>query len=107
MSRKSKKKRKQRKQFNSKTRKQDALKWLSNFGISDNLIDSYSKRYGCSEFDAETELMEIGYYDEIQIQSYNKDGVEWEYRIEPLSGEMVVVPKGTEEHQIYQIHAIF
>jgi len=107
MSRKSKKKRKQRKRFNPKTRKQDALKWLSNFGIPDDLIDSYSKRYGCSEFDAETELMEIGYYDEIQIQFYNKDGVEWEYRIEPLSGEMVVVPKGTEEHQIYQIHGLF
>ncbi len=83
------------------------MKWLSSSGPPDNLIDSYSKRYGCSKFDAETELMEIGYYDEIQIQSYENDGVEWEYRVEPLSGEMVVVPKDAKEHEIYEIHGLF
>ncbi|MCP4350573.1 MAG: hypothetical protein GY795_34330 [Desulfobacterales bacterium] len=66
MSSKSKKKSKQRKQFKPKIRKQDALKWLSSFGTPGDLLASYSKRYGCSKIDAETELMELGYYDEIQ-----------------------------------------
>ena len=28
-------------------------------------------------------------------------------RVEPLSDEMVVVPKDTEEHEIYEIHGFF
>ncbi|MBT7049770.1 MAG: hypothetical protein HN978_08830 [Desulfobacula sp.] len=39
------------------------------------MIGSYSKRYGCSMVDAQTELMKIGYYDEIYIQSYEKNEV--------------------------------
>ena len=33
---------------------------------------------------------------------YEKEGVEWEYKVEPLSGDMVVVPKKTEDHEIYE-----
>jgi len=33
-----------------------------------------------------------------------KNSIEWEYRVEPRSGEMVVVPKDTAEYEIYQIH---
>lgn len=100
----SNKSKKQRKRFRQKTRKRDAVKWLSNIGIPDDLVGSYSKRYGCSMVDAQTELIEIGYYDEIYIQSYEKNGIEWEYRVEPRSGEMVVVPKDSGEYEIYQIH---
>lgn len=107
MSSKSRKKNKERKRFRQKTRKRDAIKWLLNIKIPDDLIHSYSKRYGCSMVDAQTELMEIGYYDEIYIQSYEKNGIEWEYRLEPQSGEMVVVPKDSEEYEIYQIHDLF
>ncbi len=72
-----------------------------------NLISAYSKRYGVGSQIAEDELIQLGYYDELYIQHYEKEGIEWEYRVEPLSGEMVVVPKDTKDHEIYEIHGLF
>jgi len=50
--------------------------------------------------------MSIGYYDDIMIQEYEKEGIKWEYKVEPLSGDMFVVPEGTEGHELYEIHPI-
>ncbi len=101
-----KRKRQAKKKLAGKGRLNDATKWLLNYPQY-NLISAYSKRYGVSNHVAEEELMQIGYYEEICIQQYEKEGIEWEYKVEPLSGEMVVVPKGTEEHEIYEIHGLF
>jgi len=100
------KKDKQKRSFVGKGRLNDAKKWLFNHPQKD-LIFAYSKRYGVSSQIAEDELMQIGYYDELFIQHYEKKGIEWEYRVEPLSGEMLVVPKDTEDHEIYEIHGLF
>ncbi len=102
----SKRKRQSKKKLAGKGRLNDAEKWLSNHPQKD-LINSYSKRYGVDKQVAERELMKLGYYDEICIQRYEEDGIEWEYKVEPTSGEMVVVPIGTEEHEMYEIHGFF
>jgi hypothetical protein len=101
-----KRKRQSKKKLVGKSRFTDAKKWLLNYPQKD-LISSYSKRYGVNYSIAEDELMYLGYYDELYIQHYKKEGIEWEYRVEALSGEMVVVPKDTEDHEIYQIHGLF
>ena len=102
----SRRKRQAKKKLVGKGRLNDAKKWLSNNPQSD-LITSYSKRYVVTAFVTEEELIQLGYYDDLHIQHYEKEGIEWEYRVEPLSGEMLVVPKGTEEHEIYEIHGMF
>ncbi len=101
-----KRKRQSKKKLEGKDRLNDAKRWLINHHQKD-LISSYSKKYGVNYSIAEDELIQLGYYDELHIQHYEKEGIEWEYRVEPLSGEMVVVPKDTEEHEIYEIHGIF
>ena len=82
------------------------MNWLQSRPLPINLLEEYSKRYGVSRMVARDELMEAGYYDELEIQEYEKKGIKWEYQVEPLSGEMYVVPKGTEEHELYEIHQI-
>jgi len=99
-------KRRAKKKLAGKGRLNDAKKWLLSHPQK-NLISAYSKRYGVSSQIAEDELIQLGYYDELYIQHYEKEGIEWEYRVEPLSGEMVVVPKDTEDHEIYEIHGLF
>ena len=74
--------------------------------MQEDLLVSYSKRYGESDAVAEEELMALGYNDEILIQRYEKEGVKWEYRVEPLTGEMVVVPEGTEDYELYELFYI-
>lgn len=93
MSSKSKKKSKHRKLYKFKTRKRDALKWLSQNDLPSDLISSYSKRYGCTDSEAHIELMEIGYSDDLEIQQYEIEGTDWEYKFDGYSGEMEVVPK--------------
>ena len=100
-----KRKRQAKNKLAGKGRLHDAKKWLLNHPQKD-VIFAYSKRYGVSNRVAEDELMQLGYYDEIYIQHYEQEGIEWEYRVEPLSGEMVVVPQGTEEYEIYTIHRV-
>ncbi len=102
----SKKKKQAKKKLAGKGRINDAEKWLINHPQND-LITAYSKRYGVTPQVAEDELMQLGYYDDLYIQHYEKEGIEWEYRVEPLSGDMVVVPKGSEEHELYEIHGLF
>jgi hypothetical protein len=101
-----KKKRQAKKQLVGKGRLNNAKKWLVNHPQND-LITAYSRRYGITSQVAKDELMKLGYYDDLHIQHYEKEGIEWEYRVEPLSGEMVVGPKGSEEHELYEIHGLF
>ena len=101
-----KRKRQVKKKLASKGRTNDAARWLRSRALPANLIEAYSKRYAVPEVVAREELMSIGFYDEIMIQEYEKEGIKWEYKIEALSGEMFVVPEGTEDHELYEIHPI-
>jgi hypothetical protein len=103
----SKRKRQSKKKLVGKGRLTDARRWLqSGNGPRKSLVNSYSKRYGVTESVAWEDLMSLGYYDNILIEQYERDGIEWEYKVEPRSGDMFVVPKGTEEHEIYELHGI-
>ena len=101
-----KRKRQNKKKLARKERAADAIRWLqkSQKNKPASLVDAYSKRYAISKLDAREELISIGYYEDILIQEYEKDGVQWEYRVEPLSGEMIVVPVGTEDHELYEYY---
>ena len=69
-------------------------------------MKSYPKRYAVSEVVAWEELAAPGYYDQLTIEAYEREGIEWEYRVEPLSGDMFVVPKGIEDYELYLCHPI-
>ena len=97
-----KRKRQTKKRLAGKDRTHDAKRWLKSKALPKNIIQAYSKRYAVSEIVARDDLISIGYYDEITIQEYEKDGIEYEYMVEPLSGEMYIVPEGTEEYQLYE-----
>nr|NQU90361.1 hypothetical protein [Bacteroidota bacterium] len=97
-------KRQSKKKLAGKARLKDAGRWLRSQILPKNLVETYAKRYGIAAQEARDELMAIGYYDDILIQAYEKEGVKWEYKVEPLSGEMFVVPEGIEEYEIYEYH---
>ena len=99
----SKRKRSSKKKLAGKGRLKDAKNWLS-CSHQKELISSYCKRYGVSSYVAEEELMQLGYYDELCIERYEKEGIEWEYKYDGYSGEMYVVPKGTDDYEMYEIH---
>ena len=103
-----KRKRQSKKKLVGKARLNDARRWLQSRDCPKKkpLVETYSKRYGVGHAVAWDELVSLGYYDELLIQQYEADGVEWEYKVEPRSGDMFVVPKGTEEHELYEIHGI-
>jgi hypothetical protein len=103
-----KRKRQSKKKLRGQARKEDALRWLQlRRQQPEDYVEAYAKRYGISEQIARNELIEIGYYDEILIRDYEKEGVKWEYMVEPLSGEMYVVPEGIEQHELYFYHPFF
>jgi hypothetical protein len=99
-----KRNRQAKKKLHGKGRISDAKRWLENHGVPKNLVTAYAKRYAINENDAETELMSIGYYDDTCIQCYEKSDIAWEYKCDPLSSEMFVVPEGTEDRELYEIH---
>jgi len=97
-----KKNQKSKIKLSEKDRLVDARKWLKRQNRPNNkLIELYMKRYGINESIAFFELMTLGYRDELMIAQYEKDNIEWKYIVEPLSGEMLVVPAGTQEHELY------
>ncbi len=102
-----KRKRQTKKKLAGNSRLKDATRWLGSQNLPKNLVEAYSKRYGINTNLASDELMEIGYYDDILIQAYEKEGVKWKYIVEPLSGEMLVVPEDIEEYEIYKYHPFF
>ena len=101
------KKRQAKKKLQGKGRTNDAKKWLQSNSFPKDLITAYVKRYAVTEAVASSELMEIGYYDELQIQAYQKEGIKWKYQVEPLSGDMFVVAEDAEEYELYETHSIF
>jgi len=82
-------------------RKQDALEWLGKGRFPNNLLAAYSERYGIPEAEAHWELLELGYGDDVRIQNYEAEGIEWEYKVDGYSGEMKVVPKGTPDWELH------
>ena len=79
----------------------NAEKWLRQPHVKINdLITAYCKRYNVSSTDAHFELMELGYRDELAIQAYEKEGIEWEYMHDGYSGLDLVVPKGTKDWEL-------
>jgi len=89
------------KKFTKDQRQKHAKKCLRKNRPDKTLIDWYSKKYNISEVDAEYELYEIGYKEEVKIEKYEADGEEWEYKVDGLTGDMKVVPKGTADWELY------
>lgn len=91
--------------LDSEDRKRNAKKWLTqpHQRIKD-LVAAYGKRYKVSVTIAHLELVEIGYKDEITIQAYEKDGIEWEYKHDGYTGEDLVVPKGTPDWEFHNFY---
>jgi len=83
-------------------RKKNAKRWMSQQRLPRDLLFAYVKRYGIPRTEAHLELLELGYGDELRIYAYEQEGIEWEYKVEPLSGDMLVVPKGTPEWELPQ-----
>ena len=100
----SRRKRVTKKQLVGKARTADAIRWLRRLQKHKptSIVEAYSRRYAVNTVVAREDLISLGYYAEILIQEYENEGVQWEYRVEPLSGEMIVVPVGTEEHELYE-----
>ena len=87
-----------------KDRLRDAQRWLRTPTCpKSKLIKSYQKRYGVNGSVASSELNQLGYRDQLMITEYEENNIKWEYMVEPMSGEMIVVPEGTEEHELYTL----
>jgi hypothetical protein len=100
---KRRRKRRSLKKLSAAERKNNAKKWLSSSqGFpKGSLLRSYANRYGILENDAFFELMELGYYDMLQIEYYEEEGIEWEYQVDGYTGDDKVVPKGTPPWELY------
>jgi len=95
-------KRRNKKKLQGKDRKHNAIKWLrSRERPTGNYVERYAKRYGVEQGTARTELMEIGFWEEIFTEEMEKQGKEVEYIMNPISGELVLVEAGTEEHELF------
>ncbi|MDY0171204.1 MAG: hypothetical protein RBS80_31985 [Thermoguttaceae bacterium] len=102
-----KRKKRSHKKLDREGRIEDARKWLRSGNRSRRpLLEAYTRRYGVSETVAWEELAALGCYDQLTIEAYEREGIEWEHRVEPLSGDMFVVPKGIEDYELYLIHPI-
>lgn len=91
---------KSKKRLDREGRMRNAKKWLQQ-QWPDSLLQAYSRRYGVSEMVAEEELMALGYWNEIRIQRYEREGIEWEYLEDGYTGDMKVVPKGTPDWELH------
>lgn len=88
-----------------KARLDDAVRWLRMHGHKKPMAEAYAKRYRIPERLAEIELIELGYGEILAIEAFEKAGIAWEYMVEPLSGKLVLVRAGTEEHEIYALYS--
>ena len=66
------------------------------------LVPWYAKKYKVSLQVAREKLSNLGYYDEVMIESFEEDGIKWKYMVDGYSGTMKVVPEDTEEWELYQ-----
>ena len=101
MANKRQRKRQSRRKLSAKGHLKNARRWLRQ-GAPRNLLEAYVKRYPVSRHDAHVELHALGCREQLAIESCEKDGIEWEYKVEPFSGNMLVVPKGTPESELPQ-----
>ncbi len=87
-------KKRSRRRFNAEERKRDTRRWLRRTGTPENLLKTYSERYGISEKESHIEFIELGYGEQLSIQYYEQNEIEWEYKVVGYSGDMKIVPKG-------------
>ncbi|WP_409526001.1 hypothetical protein [Nitrincola sp. MINF-07-Sa-05] len=91
-----------KKRLDAGSRKHDAGKWLlSREGPYQDYVSLYVKRYGVSEAVAKDELYALGYHEEVFQEELEAQGIRCEYILNPLTGELVLVPEGTEEHELF------
>ena len=96
------KKGKNKKKLTGKGRTNDAARWLkSKEGPNCKYIERYSKRYGVDSGVAREELFELGFSEGVYIEELEGEGKDYEYIVNPLSGELVLVEAGTEEHELF------
>ena len=88
------------KKLNHDNRLKNAKKWLQNTRLKD-ILKSYIRRYGIDSYYAYLELCELGYKEEMRIEEYEKDGIEWEYKYDGYKGEMYAVPMGTPDWELH------
>jgi hypothetical protein len=90
------------KRFEVKTRIEKARRWLKvGARRKGPLTDAYMQRYGVERWLAQDELMSLGYRGTVLIEDYERQGIEWEMRIDGYSGDMKVVPKGTPDCELH------
>jgi hypothetical protein len=58
-------------------------------------------RYRVERWRAQEELMSLGYRDTVLIEDYERQGTEWEIKVDGYTGDMKVVPKGTLDDELY------
>ncbi len=96
------KKRNKKKKLTGKSRTNDATKWLSSKeGPHCKYVARYAKRYGVDSDVARDELIQLGYYEQVYTEELESEGKEVEYLVNPLTGELVLVEAGTEEHELF------
>ena len=80
----------------------NAEKWLtSRERPQTDIIGSYAKRYAIELDLARDELISLGLHDEVFTEEMEKQGKKVEYIVNPLTGELVLVEAGTEEHELF------
>jgi hypothetical protein len=91
-----------KKRFKTQTRNEKARRWLKvGARYKGPLTDAYMKRYGVERWLAQEELMSLGCRDKVLIENYERQGIEWEIKVDGYSGDMKVVPKGTPDHELH------
>ena len=53
-----------------------------------DLIEAYRKRYDRSYSAAYYELAALGFEENVRIQQYEREGIEWEYKVDGYTGDM-------------------
>ena len=79
----------------------DAKRWLRTGVRAMLLTDAYMKRYAVDRWIAQEELMQIGYKEIVQIENYEREGIAWEFKVDGYTGDLKLVPKGTEDHELH------
>jgi hypothetical protein len=64
-------------------------------------VPRYVKRYSVAEAVAKEELNALGYYENVYEEELAAQGVRGEYIVNPLTGELALVPEGTQEHELF------
>jgi hypothetical protein len=91
-----------KKKLVGKGRTNDAARWLkSKERPKYKYVERYAKRYGIDEDTAREELISLGYYEDVFTEELEAEGKETEYIMNPLTGELVLVEAGTEEHELF------